>query len=242
MFKKSFLFKFLSIAKYSIVNYKKIFPLIKKDQYLYFLIKVIKSQFYITFNPVKLIEKQNMNKKFSFKYSDWFSNHMNIWNFFLVNINKFNYLEIGTFEGRSALFVSELNNCKKIVCVDPYMNYPEADFKMSDVFENVNEKFKKIKNIKLIKKKSDDFFLENLETFNVIYIDGYHEYEYVKRDFINSMSCLEKNGILICDDFLWFAYNKLEKNPIAAILECYNDYKDVLEILFINHQIIFRKI
>ena len=36
------------------------------------------------------------------------------------------------------------------------------------------------------------------------------------RDFINAMSCLEKNGILICDDFLWFKYEKLKENPAGA--------------------------
>ena len=56
------------------------------------------------------------------------------------------------------------------------------------------------------------------------------------------MNCLEKNGILICDDFLWFYYKKIEHNPIRAILECYYKYKKDLKILFIGHQIIFKKI
>ena len=85
------------------------------------------------------------------------------------------------------------------------------------------------------------FFLGNKNIFNVIYIDGHHKYEYVKRDFINSFNVLKENGILICDDFLWFDYKNLEENPAAAILECYINYINELEILFISGQIIFRK-
>lgn len=56
------------------------------------------------------------------------------------------------------------------------------------------------------------------------------------------MNCLDDDGILICDDFLWFFYEKKEDNPIGAILECYENYKKDFEILFINNQIIFKKI
>ena len=63
----------------------------------------------------------------------------------------------------------------------------------------------------------------------------------MKRDFINSMTCLKKVGLLICDDFLWFKYDKLEENPVGAILECYDKYKEDLNILFMHHQIIFKK-
>ena len=69
-----------------------------------------------------------------------------------------------------------------------------------------------------------------------------HFYDDVKKDFINSMNCLDDGGILICDDFLWFFFEKIEQNPIGAILECYENYRKDLEILFINNQIIFRRL
>ena len=243
--KKFIIFKFLKVFKFSIETYIKIFPLLNNKK-VFFLIKIIQSNFFIIFKPLKSETKEDFNSKYSFKFMDCFGNNANVWKKFLTHIPNFKYLEIGTFEGRSALFVSEFNNCEKIVCVDPYIDYNEIesdDFKMSDVFESVNQKFKQVqnKNIKLIREKSDDFFLKNKETFDVIYIDGYHKYEYVKRDFVNSMNCIKKDGILICDDFLWFEYEKLEENPIGAILECYENYKKDLQILFISNQIIFCK-
>ena len=80
--------------------------------------------------------------------------------------------------------------------MDPYLEYDDSqkyNFKMSEVYESVNEKFNKNKNICLIRKKSDDFFQNNQEFFEVIYIDGHHQYEYVKRDFEHSINCLKKN-------------------------------------------------
>ena len=245
--KQFIIYKFLSSIKISIVNYKKILPIIKKELYLNFFIKVLISQFFITFNPVKSLQKKEIKDKYNFKFLDFFTQNTNVWKKILSNIDNFNYLEIGTFEGRSALFISELKNSKKITCIDPYIEYDDShkyNFKMSEVYESVSEKFKEVQNksISLIKKKSDDFFSENKEFFEVIYIDGHHQYEYVKRDFENSMNCLKINGILICDDFLWFKYKKLEDNPTKAILECYYKYQKNLNILFINNQIIFKKI
>ncbi len=238
------IFKCLKSIYLSIQVYKKIFPLIKSRKFMFFK-KIIYSVFFINFNLVKPEEKKSFNNKYSFKFNDWFSNNFNVWKKYLIHIPNFKYLEIGTFEGRSALFVSEFN-CEKIVCVDPYIEYNETEqynFKMSDVFESVNKKFKQIinKDIELIREKSDYFFSKNKDKFDVIYIDGYHKYDYVKRDFINSMNCLKKGGLLICDDFLWFKYDKLEENPVGAILECYDIYKEDLNILFIHNQIIFKK-
>jgi hypothetical protein len=76
----------------------------------------------------------------------------------------------------------------------------------------------------------------------LIYLDGSHEYSQIKKDFENSLNCLQKNGYLICDDFLWFFYQDVNKNPIKAILECYNEFKKKLSLEFINYQIIFKKI
>ena len=76
----------------------------------------------------------------------------------------------------------------------------------------------------------------------MIYIDGSHEYSQVKKDFKNSFNCLERNGYIICDDFMWFFYKDLNQNPMKAILECYDKYKKKLNVEFVNHQIIFKKL
>lgn len=49
---------------------------------------------------------------------------------------------------------------------------------------------------------SDDFFKQNKEKFDVIFIDGLHYYDQVKKDFENSLDCLNDNGFIILHDMM----------------------------------------
>jgi len=51
-----------------------------------------------------------------------------------------------------------------------------------------------------IRKTSDDFFRENNKKFDIIFIDGLHIYEQVKKDILNSVNCLRENGIILVHD------------------------------------------
>ena len=51
-----------------------------------------------------------------------------------------------------------------------------------------------------IRKTSDDFFKENNSRFDIVFIDGLHTYEQVKRDILNSIHFLEKDGIILVHD------------------------------------------
>ena len=51
-----------------------------------------------------------------------------------------------------------------------------------------------------IRKTSDDFFLENKINFDLVFIDGLHEYKQVKNDIINSLKFLNKDGIILVHD------------------------------------------
>ena len=50
---------------------------------------------------------------------------------------------------------------------------------------------------------SDEFFMKNSHLkFDVIFIDGLHEYEQCQRDCLNSMKFLNDGGIILFHDFL----------------------------------------
>jgi hypothetical protein len=51
-------------------------------------------------------------------------------------------------------------------------------------------------------KTSNDFFAENKEKFDVIFIDGLHHSEVVYSDIINSLNCLEQGGVILMHDCL----------------------------------------
>lgn len=123
------------------------------------------------------------------------------------------YLEIGTFYGANVLSVAKTYGAhkdSKLYCVDPwedYEDYPEYKDKQQSIYntflnnvENSGEKDKLVvtrgySNIE-IPKFQDDFF-------DIIYIDGNHEPEYVMEDAVLSFRKLKKDGIMIFDDYGW---------------------------------------
>lgn len=52
------------------------------------------------------------------------------------------------------------------------------------------------------KMTSDQFFTENKETFDVIFVDGMHKYEQVIKDVDNALEILNPNGIIFMHDVL----------------------------------------
>lgn len=49
---------------------------------------------------------------------------------------------------------------------------------------------------------SNEFFETNDKTFDLIFIDGLHHYDQVKKDFENSLNVLNKNGFIVIHDML----------------------------------------
>ena len=244
---KKLTFIWLFIIKRSYLH----FIHIKKVNFKYsilFLPHIIRgyifSAFHDNFNQLIKEKKNYFENKYTFYYNDWFSSSIPIWETLFKNITKIKYLEIGAFEGRSALFVGELTNLHSIMCVDTFMGSDEhenIDFKI--VFNNFKNNLIILNkhNVSFTKSTSDHFFKNNKFTYNLIYIDGAHNYDAVKNDFINSFNALEVGGLLIIDDFFWSYYDKLNKNPLAAVLDCYKIFNKNLEIVSLYQQIVFKK-
>ena len=53
-----------------------------------------------------------------------------------------------------------------------------------------------------VRKTSDQFFKDNQDKFDCIFIDGLHEYSQVKKDIDNSLNVLNKEGIILLHDCL----------------------------------------
>jgi hypothetical protein len=83
------------------------------------------------------------------------------------------YLEIGMGPG---LNFSNIQ-CDYKICVDPTPTVP-VTFSLT----------------------SDDFFNQNNETFDVVFIDGLHWSEQVYNDIVNSLNILNNRGYVICHD------------------------------------------
>lgn len=127
--------------------------------------------------------KSKFNRLYYYLFKDRFSKKLDIkfdeikrWDLikYLNTVYKFNsYLEIGCDDNQ--LF-SKIDIPRK-VGVDPVSggNY---------------------------KAKSDEFFSKNEKKFDLVFIDGLHEYHQVKKDILNSIKFLNENGFILVHDCL----------------------------------------
>lgn len=177
--------------------------------------------------------------------NNWFS---------MININEYNnkpinYLEIGTFYGANLISVAKsygLHNDSKLYCIDPwedYEEYPEYKNQQASIYntfvinvENSGEKNKIVVNRGYsnaeILKFQDNFF-------DIIYIDGNHEPEYVLEDAVLSFRKLKKNGIMIFDDYGWGGPD-LTQRGIDGFLSGF--HKRIVKLGTINSQVFIKKL
>jgi hypothetical protein len=75
---------------------------------------------------------------------------------------------------------------------------------------------------------SDEFFKIDNNKYDLIYIDGDHSATQVSLDIYNSWNNLNKGGYLILDDYMWWYYDDLKKNPSTPINEfIINNLKEI---------------
>src|SRR6185369_2298408 len=102
-----------------------------------------------------------------------FTHHSQVINFLIEKFGFRSYLEIGLHDARHNF---DLIKCKNKVSVDPSNKYSEPTFLLT----------------------SDDFFHQNSRlTFDIVFIDGLHSAEQVKKDFENSLQCLNEGGFIL---------------------------------------------
>jgi predicted O-methyltransferase YrrM len=169
--------------------------------------------------------------------SDFFSLNAFDWK---KNLKKYKnknvkYLEIGSFEGISAFFINKHLKLKEIHCVDTWEGSPEHDeIDFKNIELNFDNNIKNIENLYKYKETSDDFFIKNKENFDIIYVDGLHEYSQVKKDLINVLKFLNPDGIIICDDYLWNLDANKADIPVQAINEVVSEYNLKIKAITAN--------
>lgn len=142
--------------------------------------------------------------------------------------------EIGVFEGDNSLaLLSNLDSLHLLVCVDPFLHYPEFDKatpnKRGKVF---NADFQKVKYTfysKLLPYYRR-FILEETysefaapqypnDFFDFVFIDGNHSYEYVFRDIVLWLPKIKNGGIICGHDYV----NKPGYGVIKAVNELFGE-------------------
>ena len=217
-----------------------------KYLFYYYKSKSLKKKCKVEYSKEKIdfIEKIS-NKKFTNK---WFLNTFEIFNYFLPkNRNeKFNYLEIGCYEGLSSFYV--LSEFKFVnayfldIWDEPNKNSKSLtnDFGRVEKFfdENVSEfNFTKIKDDSVISMRK---LFRNDIGFDFIYIDGSHNGEDILSDAIEAFKILNKGGLIFFDDFLQYEKNRKIQSyvGIEKFLELYSND---LQIVFFQNNLAVKK-
>lgn len=132
----------------------------------------------------------------------WHNNAIGMWERWLDLPNLKNGLEIGSFEGASAVWLMDHAPNLTLTCVDIFgPAFDDVTGEYEQRFErNVAEYGDRV--IKL-KGKSAEVLqsLPQRPAYDLIYIDGDHSYEGAKKDAELAYPLLKKGGILIFDDY-----------------------------------------
>jgi hypothetical protein len=142
-------------------------------------------------------------------------------------------LQIGTYTGDATQWLLDNREIEYIDDVDTWNGSEEVGHQSID-FQSVEEfydsRFKDNPKVNKFPMTSDDFFPSGSGVkYNFIYIDGDHTALQTALDGLNAFKCLEKDGVMAFDDYLW-NYNGnpyLEpKRGIDAVLEvCQGQFK-----------------
>ena len=108
-------------------------------------------------------------------------------NFLAKENGAMSYHEIGVQRGRNFVKV----DIQKKISVDPE---PDGGLGRSRTTHKMT---------------SDDFFSQNNQKFDIIFIDGLHHADQVHKDILNSLKFLNRGGYIVCHDM----------NPIGEIYQ-----------------------
>ena len=154
----------------------------------------------------------------------------------LIDVNDYKdtpirYLEIGTFYGANLFSVAQTygsHSDSQLYCIDPwedYTEYPEYKTEQTTVYDTFMQNVEnsgmkeKITIRRGYSNREIPYFPDNF--FDIIYIDGNHEPNYVLEDAVLSFRKLKSNGILIFDDYGWGGPNLTQKG-IDGFLSAYS--------------------
>ena len=123
-----------------------------------------------------------INKAYHLFFSEKFSKKINF------NFDKRNRLDL----------------IKHVIKKNDYKNYLEIGCHNNEVFDKIEIEKIGVDPISggNYRGTSDKFFKKNLKKFDCIFIDGLHEYSQVRKDILNSIEILNKDGIIILHDCL----------------------------------------
>jgi len=160
-------------------------------------------------------------------------------------------LQIGAYTGDASVWLHEnllTHPDSALIDVDTWEGSDEPSHHemnwstVEDLYNSKTKQGQEEKKIIKYKGTSDDFFKNNKEMYDFIYVDGDHTAYGVIKDAIASYECLKVGGIIAFDDYQWSAGLGPLKEPKMAIDAFSSIYRDRLQLVLQEYQAWYRKI
>lgn len=189
---------------------------------------------------------------------DWFSWAPPVWTQLIPLLPERkasgrDFLEIGSFEGRSAVWIMEnmMQEDDYLTCVDTWEGGEEHD---KGELNGAWERF--CFNMEVARKKfpnrhyaaSQNYSHKHLAQagvddmeYDFIYIDGSHIARDVLTDACMAWPLLKPKGIMVFDDYLWGENRDILHRPRLAVDMFVNIFAEELDIVHMGYQFVVRK-
>lgn len=195
-----------------------------------------------------LDNRKQTHYKFSQSYNWFDKSELKRKAFRFLNGRRVNHiLEIGSFEGRSSVFLAESflkNELSFLYCVDPFLSISDNDHHQlltseheANFLYNI-EVTTRSSQVKHYKMTSDKFYNQNDHKFNFIYIDGCHDPLQIVVDLNNAVDICCIKGIIWMDDYLGGNGDLMIKKAIDSYLA---DNDTGLQIVHKGYQLGLKK-
>ena len=148
--------------------------------------------------------------------SDWFTEHLPVWEPLLAEAKPARILEIGSYEGHSACALIELCGAERPVslwCVDVWWDWGEgAGAQVEERFDrNINLALSRTAHQVTVHKTkwrsapalAALIAQEGECTMDFIYVDGSHTAPDTLSDLVMAFHLLKVGGVMVVDDYLW---------------------------------------
>ena len=186
---------------------------------------------------------------------DWFNWAPQVWSQLIPHLPaRKNFLEIGSFEGRSAVWITQnmMEDGGELVCIDTWeggaehtaedMAGTEGRFHHNTGLVMGNFVDRKITAVKSTSVEALGGLITQKKQFDFIYIDGSHLAKDVLTDTCMSWPLLKSKGFMAFDDYLWNPQGfTLLQRPKVAVDVFVNMFEDELKVAHSGYQLIVRK-
>jgi predicted O-methyltransferase YrrM len=182
---------------------------------------------------------------------DWFHWAPEVWEQLVpIMPERSSFLEIGSFEGRSAIWIAEhmAGYGAEIVCVDTWEGGEEHKASGEDMVSaetlfdtNIRHCDAAVTFTKIKSRSYEALASLTEKRFDFVYIDGSHVGKDVLTDACMAWPLLKAGGIMVFDDYLWGPPRDALHRPKLAIDAFINIFGEEIELRYSGYQLIVSK-